>query len=1378
MDHPTRQQLSQLNLGLLNPEQSETIAEHVDACLTCREALVTIGASERDSLIDGIQAPHDDSFGGEPERANALLAARQLASGEAETTSTKTDVVPLNAEGDADISGRVIGEYVILGEIGAGGMGQVYKARHQRMKRIVALKVLPSSAMKTPEAVKRFRREVEAAARLMHPNIVVAHDAGESGDIHYLVMEYVEGSDLSMIVKRDGPLPFAKAVDYCLQTARGLAYAHARGIVHRDIKPSNLLLDKHGVIKILDMGLARLESEAIDLDAIRDEELTHSGQVMGTADYMAPEQALDTRQADAKADVYSLGCTLYRLLTGRSPYTGSTLMARMLAHRDDPIPSAIALRPDLPRRLDDLLRRMLAKRPSARPSVDDVISELTALTTQASGGGGKRPPSRIAVAAAGAAAFFAMLGVWVIVRDKHGEEVGRMKVPDQGSVVVQDGATTKPTDPDDEAFEARASAVGLDRAVAEWAQSLGAFTKVKFDQGTNRYAPTVRLPNFDIKLVGIEFAANRPPAMAHLARLSRLKELEELSLYSAPTTDDGLKSICQIAGLRKLFMAWVGFSAKGWNHLPNLKALESLSLNHVQLGDVEMKAISQTTSLQYLDLYDCQIKGAGAEHLAGMPNLRHFTTEEGVNDASLAKLLKTTKLDLLGLLYTRDVSAAGLLPIREAATIKYLSIGGPSFSSSHYKSLGQLEQIETLDLWMVPLNDDDLQSLVGMKALQRLKLRQTRVTSAGVAAFRKARPKVNVEWTSLGTQSATTSAVQTGSVAGRSSVVAPFDSVQAKAQQAACARDLRVPGEFINSVGMSLKLLPAGEFEMGSTDADVAAALKIADQLSVDPQTRASIERSERFLHHIAVTRPFYLGAHEVTVGQFRTFVEATGYKTEAERPAGGRTWRAPGYEVSDDMPVTAVSWNDATAYCEFLSKREGHTYRLPTEAEWEFACRSGTDTHYSFGDDYRIAEQFGWFQGNGENAAHAVGLKPANAFGIHDMHGNAQEWCRDVFDDTYYSKSPLSDPTGPTAGARRALRGGSWLSTGGPVAARSAFRFGAIPTSFGADTGFRCVREVTADTTSSATVSVSPTLFADDAKAAPTDRAVAEWVLSVRGEVTVQAGDVTARILPGMTLPSKDLKIIKVVISNTWAPTDRELSRLVTLTELKKLHLSRSPLSEKGMATFSQLPKLDTLGLAHMNVSESELSVVTGLKLKWLSLSDVEADAETLKSVLKMQSLENLDLYNTPVTPALIKGVCKLPNLATLVLGQGVTDECLSDIAQAPKLYGLILYNLGQVTPQGLSRLADSKSLTEIGLWGRGMTDAHVAVLAQMPRLTKIDIWSAPITDAGLQSLSGLKNLRQLSIQSGTKTTAEGLSRLQQELPKLTILKGLGLVW
>lgn len=266
-----------------------------------------------------------------------------------------------------------LGNYVLLEKIGAGGMGQVFKARHRVMERLVAVKVLPAAMTKDKAAIARFHREVKAAAKLSHPNIVSAFDADQANGVHFLVMELVEGSDLSALVKKSGPFPVSQAVNYILQAAKGLEFAHKKGVVHRDIKPANLLLDSEGTVKILDMGLARIEQG----DGPAQADLTSTGTIMGTVDYMSPEQALDTKTADARADLYALGCSLHYLLTGKATYDGDTLMKKLLAHREQPIPSLRAARPEISEQIETVFRKMVAKRVQDRyQTMTEMVADL------------------------------------------------------------------------------------------------------------------------------------------------------------------------------------------------------------------------------------------------------------------------------------------------------------------------------------------------------------------------------------------------------------------------------------------------------------------------------------------------------------------------------------------------------------------------------------------------------------------------------------------------------------------------------------------------------------------------------------------------------------------------------------------------------------------------------------------------------------------------------------------------------------------------------------------------------------------------------------------------------------------------------------------
>jgi serine/threonine-protein kinase len=271
-------------------------------------------------------------------------------------------------------SGFVLGQYRITDQLGRGGMGRVFKARHQTMNRVVALKMITPSLVKTEKAQALFQREVQAAARLIHANIVTAYDANLVGDRHYLVMELVDGPNLEQLTDEQGPLPVGQACDFVRQAAAGLQYAHEMGMVHRDIKPSNLLVkpadgdprNRPCVVKILDFGLARLHEPAPGAESGAGTILTRENTVMGTPDYIAPEQARDLHKADIRSDLYSLGGTFFYLLTGRVPFPGGTTMEKLVRHATEEAAEVESLRPEVPAAVAAVVRKLLAKDPAAR----------------------------------------------------------------------------------------------------------------------------------------------------------------------------------------------------------------------------------------------------------------------------------------------------------------------------------------------------------------------------------------------------------------------------------------------------------------------------------------------------------------------------------------------------------------------------------------------------------------------------------------------------------------------------------------------------------------------------------------------------------------------------------------------------------------------------------------------------------------------------------------------------------------------------------------------------------------------------------------------------------------------------------------------------
>lgn len=311
---------------------------------------------------------NDDGFWGDDTRGFDSRAPHDVQNADQGEQWASDDTFGLSGE----IPSRV-GEYRVQRLIGSGGMGRVYLAEHEKMQRIVALKTLPPERMRQASAVDRFYAEVRAAARLLHPNIVTAFDAGNAGGIHYLAMEYVNGPTLTALVAKSGPLSIADAVSAIRDCARGLAHAHAAGIVHRDVKPSNLMRASDGTVKVVDLGLASVGRNTAANVVAKERD---AGKLVGTIAFMSPEQLENPDAVDARSDIYSLGATFYFLLTGHPPYEGDFL-AQVRGHRHDPLPELFAVRPDVDLRLEHVLHRMMAKRPQDRyGSLVEVIADL------------------------------------------------------------------------------------------------------------------------------------------------------------------------------------------------------------------------------------------------------------------------------------------------------------------------------------------------------------------------------------------------------------------------------------------------------------------------------------------------------------------------------------------------------------------------------------------------------------------------------------------------------------------------------------------------------------------------------------------------------------------------------------------------------------------------------------------------------------------------------------------------------------------------------------------------------------------------------------------------------------------------------------------
>ena len=371
---PNRNTLFDYLVGKLPDEDSDSLSSHLEACPDCQAELATLSDIE-DTLIGRLRGAADpEPYLDESECGRAIAKAKVVGD---EPGVGQMGTVPASPPETTETSlSMQLGEYRLIERLGSGGMGAVYKALHNRLDRVVALKILPRSRTEDQRAVVRFEREMKAIGRLDHPHIVRAYDAREIEGRLVLVMEFVEGLDLGKIIRRLGQLGAPDACELARQAALGLQAAHEHGMVHRDVKPSNLMLTPEGEVKLLDLGLARFHR-----DPATEEEMTGTGQAMGTADYMAPEQTSDSRAVDIRADIYGLGATLYKLLSGRAPFSGPEYQGafeKMLAHRQAPLPPIGQFCPDIPEGLVAVLNRMLAKDPADRYSTPAEVAEALA----------------------------------------------------------------------------------------------------------------------------------------------------------------------------------------------------------------------------------------------------------------------------------------------------------------------------------------------------------------------------------------------------------------------------------------------------------------------------------------------------------------------------------------------------------------------------------------------------------------------------------------------------------------------------------------------------------------------------------------------------------------------------------------------------------------------------------------------------------------------------------------------------------------------------------------------------------------------------------------------------------------------------------------
>ena len=1425
------------------------------------QRLTASGVMSEDSLLDALSPLN----GNVAEYADGEQLARELVK---QKKLTKFQAEQIYAGKEKSLT---LGNYVLLDKLGQGGMGMVLKAQHKRMKRVVALKVMSPAAVKSADALKRFHREVEAAAKLTHPNIVAAFDADEAKGTHFLVMEFVDGDDLSQLVKKNGPLPVEMAVQCIIQAARGLEFAHEQGVIHRDIKPANLLIDAKGTVKILDMGLARIDGAVGG--SSEGAGLTNTGTIMGTVDYMSPEQAMDSKHADARSDIYSLGCSLYYLLTGHVVYDGDTMMKKLMAHRETPIPELLdalrsrnrqisdtrdesaqpgehgSLTTSATSTLNSVFQRMVAKRPADRPqTMTAVIAELERCLS------GESPTVAVSSSQSSVSGDALQNFLREMSGDAPSNTTGgagsKSEKPKSGTSVAQDSGTAETmisdagTDPRTEQTITIENAANRDVAEIVRFRSSRAWHRILTNSATGKLAATKLAAIGAAALVvvlAIVFAMRGPTGTLHLEVADEQIAVtvgDTGRVVKGVTTEDVRLAVGEhqlhverddIAFDTDSFAVAKGetVSIKVEKVGRRVRAMSGSTLLGHQEGRTKSSAVVGDTSSS-AGTFALEFDGASYVEiptLAGdfdgpltieasvtpgtigpIPNSGRYQEQvivalNGVRPTHLTKLTKLWKAMHSGKEKRWDQYTSVPVTVGRRTHVALVfdgnqitlfidgvpstlpgKEGGPTqggtgafignagkFADGTLVSpfLGQIDEVR---ISRAALYDKAFQpasrftSDANTLALYHFDEGQgDQLTDS--SGHQHHGQIVGAKWVQT-----------TGSPRDRVATSgpqpplakAPFDAKQARAHQEAWAKHLGTKVETPNSVGQTMILIPPGEFLMGSSDEQIEAAWKSTEKL--DPVQKEGFRKTERPRHRVVITKPFQMGATEVTVGQFKKF-SATGYRTDAEKAANPNpVYFNPGYAVTDESPATALSWDDAVAYCQWLSQQEKGAYRLPTEAEWEYACRAGTTTLYSFGDDVASLDQYGWCNKNAAGRTHPVGTKLPNGFGLFDMHGNSQEWCREVhdpYDETWSENSSRIDPTGRIVGSHpaqhRVHRGGHKDMDASNC--RSATRHASVPTTRNQYYGFRVVRELDLP-------AASPSGTADP------DRRFAMHVLkTAAGQLTVVIPGKPGRvgIKTVADLPKEPFQVTEFQIQSY----DAELiERLLPLERLQVLTINptvRTDLSDSAiqrLLTARSAKNWTSLTLASDTTSDAGLLAIsqTCSSLGYLYLLRCHLVTDIGFSHLRqLPQLNDLRFVDSHITDKALESLRK-NNLTLLELRncQRVTDDGLKHVAAFPKLASLTLES-GVTTDRGIEHLRSLGTLSTLQLRTVPCTDGCLDSIATMKSLTQFYVTGVPITDTGLTKLHGLTTLNALHLTK-TQVTAAGVAKFKAAVPKCVV--------
>lgn len=1303
----------------------------------------------------------------------------------------------------------VLGNYVILDMLGQGGMGTVYKALHRRMNRIVALKVLPSSLSRMPDALARFQREVQAAARLHHTNLAAAYDADEASGIHFLVMEYCDGPNLSSYVKEAGPMPLAAAVRLMAQAARGMWAAHQQGVVHRDIKPGNMIVTNEGRLKILDLGLAQLRGDTSEENA---SDMTQTGRVMGTVDFMSPEQARNAKSVDARADVYSLGCTLYFLATGETPAPNGSVAAKLLWHQTQTAPPLRTKVPAASEALETTLSMMMAKEPDERQaSMLEVAQQLEACLADMPEGQQEISLVGLSLPAYDSPSTFGntSIGRRTIVEGHNETIIGSDTVR---TLQKEQGETDPPSTSGNwiaiggvalsiaavlfAAYFFLAGGSGAADAVLVLQVDQGA-AEVVIDGKEKQLAPSTPSQPLELKLTPgehrvvirkngftpqertVDLRRDQPTRLsiqlaaagAPLATNTKPMVPPSSTTPTTPTIPGPPPTPPTPVFAHEAACSWV-FALGGKVTAVTTTGREIVATSLEQLPAEPLEVLS-------IHFDDRGVTDTDLESLELAPGLRQLSLAgTPITDAGLLQVAKLKQLAQLSLARTK-ITNKGLESLARLSQLAELDLSQTKITDQGLPRLVPLPRLEKLYVADNTLSDTGIEQLSAVKSLRLLVASGTMLTERGHASLTTSLPQLELTWDGADMQRAVALALL--EKGARLSVT---DSRGSATTSVARREDLP-PGR--------LKVL---KVDLASnrtvTDDDLKQLIALSDLESLSIAGTKITPVGIDHLHGLSSLKTIDLGSLPLTSTSIETLAAALpDCKIERREPAdrlvakwvlsvGGKC------SIAGESGAAAVDLVSATTVLPEgpirVEKINLTDCKLTSDAPLaQLAELSSVKSLLLAGSDI-----------TDEQLASLTGLKTLVELSLADTQvstpavstllAQLPQLERLYLSGSKVDRAVVSSASNLPRLTHLSLAGISTTPADLTLLKKcpqlewlDLSKTGLTDETLGSLQQFSKLRELTvlgnsiSDAGYEELVASLPNCRVTGDPLDP-QRLAARWVLEQRGSVQLETGALTST----KDLPRSKCHVLSIDLAEIPNLKSTELaSTLAACPELESLRLSDTTVTDGELAAVAKLRLLKRLYLANLAISDEGLARLADLELlEELDVSGSRITAAGLANWKSSATLKQLTLANTLVSDPQLSVIATFNQLELLDLSacRGVSDAGLAKLAQLTNLRSLSLRGT-KLTDEAADVLAKFTLLQQLDLDSTTITDTGVAKLLTLASLKRLVLAKTGITDSGVASLAKLKELKSVSLVR-TSVSEAACAELEKALPGCMVIK------